>query len=105
MPLVTGDGSSEEAVEGVNTTIDVGLCFPLVLTPSNSVSFGGVVDGKNIYPLELRLSMLDGRDGGLMMGGGVTDKSPECRFDFSQSVRCRLALFIATAVGIWPSLD
>jgi hypothetical protein len=101
MPLVTGGGSSEDAVEGgesgggVNPTIDVDRGFPLVFTPFNDVSFGDVVGGENVFPLEPRLPTLDGRDGGLTIGAGVADKFLECRFDFSQSVRRRL----------WPTLS
>jgi len=101
MPLVAGGGSSEDAVEvgesdgGVNPTIDADLCLPLVFTPSSGVSFEGVVDGENVFPLEPRLLTLDGRDGGLTMGARVADKFLECRFDFSQSVRRCL----------WPTLS
>ena len=101
MPLVVGGGSSEDAVEGgeldggVNPTIDADLRFPLVFTPFNGVSFEGVVDGENVFPLEPRLLTLDGRDGGLTMGATVADKFLECRFGFSQSVRRRL----------WPTLS
>ena len=88
MPLVTGGGSSEDAVEGGesdegNPTIDVGLGFLLVSTPFGGVSFEGVVDGGNVFPLVPRLPTLDGRDGGLTMGAGVTEKVLECRFGFS----------------------
>ena len=101
MPLVAGGGSSEDAVEGgesdggVGPTIDADLRLPLVFTPFNGVSFEGVVDGENVFPLELRLLTLDGRDGGLTIGAGVAEKFLECRFDFSQSVRRRL----------WPTLS
>ena len=96
MPLVTGGESLGDRVgggesgEGVSPTVDVSLCLPLVFTPFNSVSFEGVVDGGNVFPLEPRLPTLDGRDGGLTMGAWVTDKFLECRFGFSQSVQRRL---------------
>ena len=88
MPLVTGGGSSEDAVEGGesdegNPTIDAGLGLPLAFTPLGGVSFEGVVGGGNVFPLVPRLPTLDGRDGGLTMGAGVVDKVLECRFGFS----------------------
>lgn len=95
MPLVTGDISSEDALEreepdeGVSPTTDAGLRLPLVFIPFNGASFEGVVDGENVFPLELRLPTLDGRDGGLTMGVRVDDEPLECRFDCWQSVRRR----------------
>ena len=83
MPLVTGEISEPENVleGGVSPTIDAGLSLPLAFTPFNGVSFEGVVDGENVFPLELKLPTLDGRDGGLIMGVRVADKFLECRFD------------------------
>ena len=88
MPFVTGGGSSEDAIEGGesdegNPIVDVGLGLPLVFTPFSGVSFEDVVDGGNVFPLIPRLPTLDGRDGGLTMGAGVTDRVLECRFGFS----------------------
>jgi hypothetical protein len=72
------------------TTTDAGLRLPLVFAPFNCVSFEGVVDGEDVFPLEPRLPTLDGRDGGLTMGVNVADKVLECRFGCWQSVRRRL---------------
>ena len=55
----------------MNPTIDAGLYLPLVFISFNGVSFEGVVDGRNVSPLEPRLPTLDGRDGGLTMGARV----------------------------------
>lgn len=67
--MVTGEISSEGEFEGkVTPTIDVGLCLPFGLTPFNGGSFEDVVDGDGVFPFELRLPTLDGRDGGLTMG-------------------------------------
>lgn len=93
MPLITRGVSPQDALEGgVSPTIDAGLFLPLDFTPFNGVSFGGVGGGENVFPfpLETRLPTLDGRDGGLTMGGRVTDKFLECRFGCWQSVRRRL---------------
>ena len=87
MPFVVGGISSEDAVEGrefdegVDPTIDAGLCFPLTFAPFNCVSFAVVEDNENLDPLEPRLPTLDGRDGGLTIGVSVADKFLECRFD------------------------
>ena len=97
MPLVAGEVSSEDVVEGgeseeglgVNPAIDAGLRLPFVFSPFNRASFVGVVD-ERVFLLEPRLSTLDGRDGGLTMGTAVVDKFLERRLDFSQSVRRRL---------------
>lgn len=91
-----GSKSSEDEVEGgesdegVNPTIDAGLKLPLVFTPFNCMSFGGVVGGDNVFPLVPGLPTLGGRDGGLTIGARVADKFLECRFGFSQSARRRL---------------
>ena len=139
IPLATGGISSEDAVEGgesdegVSPTIDAGLRLPFAFTPFDTVSFEGVVDGENVFPFELRLLTLDGRDGGLTMGVKVADKPLECRFDCWKSVRrrslstlsdrpCKLGMAQvvvasdssppslsfrerAVSVGAWPSLD
>ena len=94
MPLGMGNKISEGAVEGRgsdegNSTIDVGLDFPLTFTLFDGVSFGGVVGGDNVFPLIPELPTLGGRDGGLTMGARVADKFLECRFGFSQSARHR----------------
>lgn len=69
-----------ESGGGVNPTIDGGLCLPLVFTPLSGASFGGVGGGEGVLPLERKLTTLDGRDGGLAMGGKVADEPLECRF-------------------------
>jgi len=71
-----------ESDEG-NPTIDVGLGLPLASTPFGCVSFEGAVDGGDVFPFVPRLPTLDGGDGGLTMGAGVSDKVLECRFGFS----------------------
>lgn len=96
MPLVVGDISSDDMLEGgepdagPSPTIDAGLCLPLAFTPFSGVSFEGVMDGENVFPLEPRLPTLDGRDGGLTTGVRGADKFLECRFGCWQSVRRRL---------------
>jgi hypothetical protein len=94
MPLVTGGGSSEVAVEGGESdgkaipTVDVGLGLPFA--PFNDAPFEGVVGGERVFPLGPKSPTLDGREGGLTLGAEVSDEFLECRFDFSQSVRRRL---------------
>jgi len=98
-----GNESGEESQ--VNPSIDASLYLPFVFTSVNGMSFEGVVDGENMFPLELRPLTLDGRDGGLMMGARVAKKFPECRLDFSSSVRRRPWLTLSDLVWLirhWP---
>lgn len=90
---------SGESNEGVSPTIDVGLRFPLTLTPFNGVSFEGVEDGENVVPLEPRLPTLDGRDGGLTIGTSVADEPLEWRFGLYAwyGTGCGCVGFIAAA--------
>ena len=58
------------------------------------MSFVGVADDERGFLLEPRLSMLDGRDGGLTMGTAPVDKFLGCYFDLSQLVRRRYGYWL-----------